>query len=65
MEIQEKDSKIQSKSLEIQRNMVEIQNLTTTLHDTDITLETLRSDMSKLQGTTQLLYYLIRYVNNT
>ena len=55
MEIQEKDGEIRSKSLEIQRNVVEIQRLTTALHDRDDALETLKSEMSKLQMTTQLL----------
>ena len=43
---------IQQKDAEIQRNIVEIQYLTTPLHDKDVTLETLRFDMSKLQITT-------------
>ena len=51
-EIQRKDNEIQSKDSEIQRKNTEIQHLTTALHDKDVTLETLRSDMSKLQVTT-------------
>ena len=51
-ELQRKDSEIQRKSFEIQRNNAEIHRLTTELHDKDITLETLRSNMSKLQITT-------------
>ena len=54
-EIQRKDDEIQMNYNEIQRNNVEIQRLTTALHDKDVTLETLRSDMSKLQMTTPLL----------
>ena len=59
VEIQQKDSEIQRKDNEIQRNYneiqrknAEIQHLTTALHDKDVTLETLRADMSKLQITT-------------
>ena len=66
IEIQRKDSEIQKKDGEIQRNYneiqrkdgeiqrknTEIQHLTTALHDKDVTLETLRADMSKLQSTT-------------
>ena len=48
-EMQRKDTEIQRNHNEIQRNIVEIQQLTTALHDKDVTLETLRSDMSKLQ----------------
>ena len=51
-EIQQKDTEIQMKDTEIQRNYSEIQHLTTALHDKDVMLETLRSDMSKLQITT-------------
>ena len=43
---------IERKDSEIQRNHSEIQQLTTALHDKDVMLETLRSDMSKLQITT-------------
>ena len=43
---------IQQKDAELQRNYNEIQQLTTALHDKDVMLETLRSDMSKLQITT-------------
>ena len=53
--IKKKDTEIQSKDDEIQRSNVEIQRLTTALRDKDVALETLRSDMSKLQMTTQLL----------
>ena len=42
---------IQQKDAEIQRNYNEIQQLTTGLHDKNVMLETLRSDMSKLQTT--------------
>ena len=55
-EIQQKDGQLQRKDdemrNEIQRNYNEIQQLTTALHDKDVMLETLRSDMSKLQITT-------------
>ena len=51
-EIQQKDGEILWKDLEIQRNNAEIQRLTAALHDKDVTLETLRSDMSRLQITT-------------
>ena len=51
-EIQRKDGEILSKDCEIQRKNAEIQHLTTALHDKDVTLETLRADMSKLQITT-------------
>ena len=47
-EIQGKNGEIQRKDVEIQRNGAEIQHLTTALHDKDVMLETLRSDMSKL-----------------
>ena len=43
---------IQQKDTEIQRRDTEIQRLTTALRDKDVTLETLRSDMSRLQITT-------------
>ena len=43
---------IQMKDDEIQRNYSEIQQLTIALHDKDVMLETLRSDMSKLQIST-------------
>ena len=48
-EIQLKDAELQGKDAEIQRKSDEIQHLTTSLHDKDVILETLRSDMSKLQ----------------
>ena len=51
-EMQAKDGELQRKNFEILRNNAEIQRLTTALHDKDVTLETLRSDMSKLQMTT-------------
>ena len=51
-EIQEKDAQLQRKDDELQRKDSEIQQLTTALHDKDEMLETLRSDMSKLQITT-------------
>ena len=51
-EIQQKDGEILWKDLEIQRNNAEIQRLTAALHDKDVILETLRSDMSRLQITT-------------
>ena len=51
-EIQQKDNEIQRRDTEIQRRDTEIQRLTTALHDKDVTLETLRSDMSKLCTTT-------------
>ena len=58
-EIQQKDAQLYGKDDEIQRNYneiqrknSEIQQLTTALQDKDVMLETLRSDMSKLQITT-------------
>ena len=48
-ELQQKDDEIQRKDAEIQRKNAEIQHLTTALHDKDVTMETLRADMSKLQ----------------
>ena len=51
-EIQQKDNEIQRRDTEIQTSDAEIQRLTTALHDKDVTLETLRSDMSRLQITT-------------
>ena len=51
-EMQWKDTEMQHKDAEIQRNYSDIQQLTTALHDKDVMLETLRSDMSKLQITT-------------
>ena len=51
-EIQEKDAQLQLKDDELQRKDSEIQQLTTALHDKNVMLETLRSDMSKLQITT-------------
>ena len=51
-EMQRKDTEMQHKDTEIQRNYSDIQQLTTALHDKDLMLETLRSDMSKLQITT-------------
>ena len=40
---------LEEKDAEIQKKNVEIQHLTTTLQDKDVMLESLRSDMSKLQ----------------
>ena len=51
-EAQRRNAEIQRKDGEIQRKNTEIQHLTTALHDKDVTLETLRADMSKLQITT-------------
>ena len=58
-EIQKKDAEIQRKDDELQMNYndmqiknAKIQRLTIALHDKDVKLETLRSDMSKLQMTT-------------
>ena len=51
-EIQTKDYEILRNNFEIQSNNAEIQRLTTALHDKDVILEILRSDMSKLQITT-------------
>ena len=48
-EMQRKDTEIQRNHNEIQRNIAEIQRLTAALHDKDVTLETLRSDTSKIQ----------------
>ena len=50
--IQQKDVQLQRKDDEIQWNYSEIQQLSTALHDKDVMLETLKSDMSKLQITT-------------
>ena len=47
-EIQRKDAELQKNYSEIQRKNTEIQHLTTALHDKDVTLETLKSDVSKL-----------------
>ena len=46
---QNKNTEIQRKDDEIQRKDREIQKLNTALNDKDEMLETLRSDMSKLQ----------------
>ena len=43
---------IQQKNVELQRKDIEIQHLSTALHDKDVMLETLRSDMSTLENTT-------------
>ena len=51
-EIQRKDGEMQMNYNDIQRKNAEIQHLTTALHDKDVILETLRSDMSKLQMST-------------
>ena len=51
-EIQRKDTEIQGNYSELQRKDDEIQQLTTALQDKDVMLETLRSDISKLQITT-------------
>ena len=51
-EIHEKVIEIQRRDTEIQRRDTEIQRLTTALRDKDVTLETLRSDKSRLQITT-------------
>ena len=50
-QLQRKDDEIQRNYNEIQRKYSEIQQLTTALLDKDEMLETLRSDMSKLQIT--------------
>jgi len=55
-ELQRKDAELQRKDIEIQRKNTEIQHLTTALNDKDVTLETLRSDMSKLQITAPKLF---------
>ena len=54
-EIEDSYREIQQKNFEIQANNAEIQQLTTALHNEDFTLETLRSDMLKLQMTTSQL----------
>ena len=55
-EIRRKDEEIQWNHSEIQIKNAEIQQLTAAFYDKDVTLETLRSDMSKLQITiSQLL----------
>ena len=51
-EIQRKDDEIQDNYREMQRKDNEIQQLTTALHDKEVVLETLRSDMSKLRSIT-------------
>ena len=48
-ELQRKNTEIQRKDAEIQRNYSEIQHLTATLYDKDMMLQTLISDMSKLE----------------
>ena len=48
-EIQKKDDELQRKDVELQRKDIEIQQLTTALHHKDATLESLQSDVSKLQ----------------
>ena len=61
-EIQRKDGEIQRKNFEVQRKVAEIQRLTTALHDKDVMLETLRSDISKLQiSASQLLPNEVSY----
>ena len=51
-EILQKDVQLQEKTAELQRKNTKILQLTTALHDKDVMLETLRSDMAKLQVTT-------------
>jgi len=51
-EIQRNYGKIQNKNIEIQRNNIEIQHLTTALHDKDIEMGAMRSELSKLQTIT-------------
>ena len=51
IEIQRKDAEIQQKTVQIQTNYNLMQQLTAALHDKDVMLETLRSDMSELQIT--------------
>ena len=51
-EIQRKDAELERKDDELQRKYSEIQKLSTALHEKDVMLETLRSDMFKLQITT-------------
>ena len=48
-ELQQKDAELQDNNAEIQKKNAEIKHLTTALQDKDRMLETLRSDMSKLQ----------------
>ena len=52
VEIQRKNDEIQRKDVEMLRKNAEINYLGTALHDKDLMLDTLRSDMSKLQITT-------------
>ena len=52
VDIQNKNAEIQQKDVELQRKDSEIQQLTTALHDKNVMLDTLRSNMSKLQTTT-------------
>ena len=54
-EIQQKDAEIQRKDIEMQRKNVEMQQLTTALHDKDMVIETLKSEMSKSHITTSHL----------
>ena len=56
-QLQKKDAQLQRKDNELQRKDSEIQRLTTALHDKDVMLETLISDMSKLQITTSHSLY--------
>ena len=48
-EIKQKDDELRRNYIEMQKKNAEIQLLTSSLHDKDVILETLRSDMSKLQ----------------
>ena len=54
-EIQGKKDELQKKDDEIQRNYSEIQQLNTALREKDVMLDSLRSDMLKLQTTTSHL----------
>ena len=54
-EIQGKKDELQKKDDEIQRNYSEIQQLNTALREKDVMLDSLRSDMFKLQTTTSHL----------
>ena len=49
VDVQTKNTEIQQRDDEIHRNYSEIQQLTTALHDKDVMLETLRSEMAALK----------------
>ena len=50
-DIQWRNSEIQTKNFQLQRKDIEIQNLIAGIRDKDVMLETMRSDLSRLQIT--------------